>query len=36
MELKNLGKFLYKMERKIENQLARIVQILEEGGETAI
>jgi hypothetical protein len=36
IELKNLGKFLYKMKCKCENQLARIVQILEEERETAL
>jgi hypothetical protein len=36
IELKNLAKCLYKMKCKYENQLARIVQILEEEGETAL
>jgi hypothetical protein len=35
IELKNLGKFLYKMKCKCENQRERIVQILEEAGEEA-
>jgi hypothetical protein len=33
IELKNLEKFLYKMKCKYENQLARIVKILEKEGD---
>jgi len=36
IESKNLGKFLYKIKCKYENQQARIVQILEEEGETTL
>jgi len=36
IESKNLGKCLFKMKCKYENQWARIVQILEEEGETAL
>jgi len=36
IESKNLGKFKKKIKCKYEHQLARIVQILEERGETAL